>query len=94
MLSRKKDPTPLESVTLKAIEALNDHSPKSDEYGVILDRVETLHAMHSAEQANASIPAETKATIAANLIGIAMILHFERANVVTSKALGFILRAR
>lgn len=94
MLNRKKDPTPLETVTLKAIEALNNHSPNSEEYGVILERVETLHAMHQDEKSSAKVPPETKATIAANLLGIAMILNFERAGVVTSKAIGFVLKAR
>jgi hypothetical protein len=94
MLNRKKDPTPLESVTLKALEALNDHKPNSDEYGVILERVETLHKMQQSEKTAAQVSPETKATIAANLIGIAMILNFERANIVTSKAIGFVLRAR
>lgn len=94
MLTRKKDPTPLETVKLDAIQALNHHSPETETYGVILDRVSALHEMQRTEKSDAQVSPETKATIAANLIGIAMILNFERANIVTSKAIGFILRAR
>lgn len=32
--------------------------------------------------------------VSANLLGIIMILGFEKANVVTSKALGFVMKAR
>lgn len=94
MLTRTKVPTLLEIVTTSAIEALKDHQPDSDEYGVILSRVETLHDMNRTAKSDSQVSPETKATIAANLIGIAMILNFERANIVTSKAVGFILRAR
>lgn len=94
MLTRKKDPTPLETVTISAVEALNNYPPNTTEYGVILDRVEQLHKMCQDEKSSTKMPPETKATIAANLVGIAMILNFERANIVTSKALGFVLHAR
>jgi hypothetical protein len=90
MLNRKKPPTLLENVMDNAVDALNDHNPKSDEYGVILDRVLKLHTMRQDEESATKVSPETKATIAANLIGIAMILNFERANIVTSKALTFI----
>ncbi len=37
---------------------------------------------------------DTIAIIAGNLLGIALILGFEKANVLTSKALGFVMRGR
>jgi hypothetical protein len=37
---------------------------------------------------------ETIAIIAGNLLGIALILNHERVNVVTSKALGFVMKGR
>lgn len=94
MLTRSKTQTPLDIETNHAIEALSHHRRDSEEYGVILGRVEKLHAMRLEEKSNAKVSPETKATIAANLVGIAMILNFERANIVTSKAIGFILRVQ
>jgi len=38
--------------------------------------------------------ADTLALIASNLVGIAMIIGYERTNVVTSKALGFVTKLR
>lgn len=40
------------------------------------------------------ISADTKLIVAGNLLGIGTILFYERAHVVTSKALGFVLRGR
>jgi hypothetical protein len=94
MLSRNKQPTPLETVTTRTIESLNDYDPSTEEFGKILERVEKLHEMRQDEKSSAQVSPDTKATIAANLLGIGMIIGFERANVITSKALGFILRAR
>lgn len=94
MLNRTKDPTPLETATTTAIQTLSHYEPQTEEYGVILERVEKLHDMSRATKAESQVSPETKATIAANLVGIAMILNYEHAHVVTSKALGFILRAR
>jgi len=37
---------------------------------------------------------EVWATLAANLVGIGMIIGYERVNVIASKALGFVMRAR
>jgi hypothetical protein len=40
------------------------------------------------------ISPDTKAVIAGNLLGIALIMGYERGHVITTKALGFILRGR
>lgn len=40
------------------------------------------------------ISLDTMATIACNLIGIVLILEYERTHVIASKALGFVIRGR
>ncbi len=40
------------------------------------------------------ISKDTLAMIGANLVGIAMIIGYERANIIASKALGFVMRSR
>ena len=40
------------------------------------------------------IKPDTIALIAANLLGIGLILSYEKLNVITSKALGFVIRGR
>lgn len=40
------------------------------------------------------VSADTKLVVAGNLIGIALILGYERGHVITTKAIGFVLRGR
>lgn len=41
-----------------------------------------------------TVSPDTMAVIAGNLLGILLILTYEKANVITTKALGFVLRGR
>jgi hypothetical protein len=64
----------------------------SEKYAVLLDRLIKLYALK--ETPKSGISADVKATIAANIAGILIIVGHERAHVVTSKALGFIQKLR
>ena len=72
---------------------MKNHSRSSSEYKVM---VESLTELYKAKEVTLGrqISPDTIAIIAANLLGIGMILGFEKANVVTSKALGFIMKGR
>lgn len=72
---------------------LRSRLSETEEYTKILANVERLHELMG-EHKPARISPETKATIAANLIGILMIIRHEDVNVISSKALGFIMRTR
>ncbi|HRX15969.1 MAG TPA: hypothetical protein P5123_06625 [Spirochaetota bacterium] len=43
---------------------------------------------------NRKVKPDTIAIVMTNLIGIGMILGYERVNIITSKALGFVLKGR
>lgn len=72
---------------------MKNHSRSSSEYKVM---VESLTELYKAKEVTLGrqISPDTIAIIAANLLGIGMIIGFEKANVVTSKALGFIMKGR
>lgn len=72
---------------------LQTEVPGTDEFDHRLAALEKLYKIKSAQPDN-RVTADTKAVIAGNLAGILLILNFERVNVVTTKALGFVLKSR
>ena len=64
----------------------------SEEYGTMVSRLDKLYAMKNTNRNRVSKDAIW--TIGANILGIILILGHERANVVTSKALSFIVKPK
>lgn len=90
----KKDDKPnIDKEIKNLLLELDELSPTSDEYQTILENVERLSKAKSYEQKSGLSP-DTVAVVAGNLLGIAMIIWHERVNVITSKALGFIIKGR
>lgn len=89
---------PVEITALEeAIDRLHGHmlgvNITSEEYANAVEHLTKLHALKEAEKPLSMTPGE-KATLIANLTGILLILNFERAGVVTTKALSFIMKLR
>jgi hypothetical protein len=61
----------------------------SEEFEKMTDQLVKLHALKTNES-RPRISPDVKATILANLAGIAIVVGHERTHIVTSKALGFI----
>lgn len=72
---------------------MDTHDAFSDEYATMADQLKKLYSMKHEKKANRP-SADTLAVVAGNLAGILLILNFERAGVVTSKALGFIMKPK
>lgn len=83
----------LESELERMIRRLNSEVPLSEEYAKTLTLVERLEEMMEKEKPS-SVSKDTLVTVAANLAGIFMIIRHEHVNVITSKALGFVIRSR
>lgn len=66
----------------------------SIQYGKMTDQLAKLYDLRTRTAGTNAVSNETIATISANLIGIGMILHHERAHVITTKALGFVSKLR
>lgn len=73
-------------------EHLTDYPPESPEYAAMADQLVKLYAQKKEIPSN-RLSNDTLAAIAANLLGIVVIVGHERANVITSKALGFVTKA-
>jgi hypothetical protein len=63
----------------------------SDEYAQMADQLSKLYSLKQYEKPKRISP-DTLATVAANLLGIILIVGHERMNVVTSKALNFVMK--
>lgn len=95
MFPQKKSqtkPTDLEEAIARAYTELKDHTPGSAEYTKIIQNLETLHSLLPKKKP--SVDVNQVMAVGGNLAGIGMILGFERAHVVASKALGFVTKTK
>jgi len=77
----------------RAVHEMKNHQVDSKEYQAILGNVTKLYEMKGKET-SFFVSKDTLATIAGNLLGILMIIVYESENVIKSKALGFVIKAR
>jgi hypothetical protein len=90
----KDQPSAIQPVIDELISRMKEEDPDSDDYAKMAHNLKTLLEAKGMEPKPDRVSPNTVAVIAANLTGIAMILVFERANVVTSKSLPFIMKPR
>lgn len=67
--------------------------PTSPDYESTLTQIERLHKLHLKDK-EAGISPDVMVTVAANLLGIVLILNHERLHVVSSKALSFVMKSK
>jgi hypothetical protein len=81
---------------IAAIDALyvkmSELSPDSNEYSAVVDQLQKLHSLK--DNSKSYVSPDTLAIVAGNLAGILLIVGHERAHVVTSKAVNFLLKLR
>lgn len=87
------EPTELDNAISRLYDFLESAHPGSEEYEKIADQLVKLTKLKDDNRPD-KLSADAKATIISNLAGIALILNFERAGVVTSKALSFVTKLR
>lgn len=75
------------------ISKLEKLSPNSEEYSITADNLEKLYRAKSYDK-NRYITPDTVALVVGNLLGIAIIIWHEKAEVITTKALGFVMKGR
>lgn len=93
MFLEPKPKTELEKAIDEAIASMRVLPPTSDEYATIMERVQRLHKLKEIESPKRVSP-DTMLLVGANLVGILLIIRHEEVNVVTSKALSFVMKAR
>lgn len=98
MFNRKPhEDTDLEKLITKHIESMDGLGSETEDYTAQAANLKVLMEVRQLEDQieKPSRPsADTLALIAGNLAGIALILSFEKANVITSKGLSFIMKPK
>lgn len=67
--------------------------PDTEEFAKTVDQLDKLHKIRTSNRTGRVSP-DALIAVAGNLLGIISILGYERAHVVTSKALGFVMKTR
>lgn len=92
-IKKNHPPTPLDLAMTQALSDLQTLNPESDEYTKAvanIDKLTKLKEHHSPKR----VSPDVLVTAGANLAGILLILHYERINVVASKAIGFVMKLK
>lgn len=85
--------SPIDQVIEKHIAQMRLTMPNTKEYAEMAETLETLIRAKSLETPR-SVSPDTALTVGANLLGMGMIMNFERLNVITTKAFGLLLKAK
>lgn len=93
MFKKNKTLTQLEETMNVLHLNMRDLDPFTPEYAACADQLVKLSAIKDPQSTNRVSP-DVAVTAAANLFGIGMIIHHERANVIASKALSFVMKLR
>ena len=88
------EPTRLDKAIDRILEKMEALEPETPEYHELSERVSKLYDCRPETKPAPRISPDTILTIAGNLAGIILILSFEKAHVVTSKALGFVIKSK
>lgn len=86
-------PTHLDEVITKVLAQMSETNSGTPEFAAMADQLTKLYKLKEIESPSRVSP-DTLAVVAGNLAGILMILNFERVHIVTSKAIGFVLKPR
>lgn len=86
-------PSAIDTVIDDALYQLKGINVDSDEYTEIMNQISELYRLKE-KTSTKHVSPDTLAIIVGNLAGIVLILGYERAHVVTSKALSFVIKPR
>ena len=90
MLKKKStEKSGLEKAIDEILLEMQGFTADSDEYSVMVDQLDKLYKLKEIDKPCRVSP-DTWAIVAGNIFGIAMIVGYERSNIVTSKALALI----
>lgn len=93
MFRRPPSTAGLEKARIDALKALHETDPEDPKYTGLLEKVEKLSTLITAERPE-PLNVNTALLAAANIGGIALIVSHERFNVITSKAVNFVGKMR
>lgn len=86
-------PSPLDLTITQALSDMQSLDPGTKEYTAAVASVKTLTQLKE-HDAPKKVNPDVLVTAGANLLGILLILHYERINVIGSKALSFVMKLK
>lgn len=96
MFTRKandqKKPDTLDEAIENLLVQMSQYDGFCEEYVIMVDQLTKLYAIK--ESKNDRVKLDTLITVGGNLAGILLIVNYEQANVLTSKAIGLLSRSR
>lgn len=93
MFWRKKPISALEQTYDMTVLKLRDSTVGSEEYMKLLDVVSRMHKMVQEEKPSL-VSRDTLVLAGANLLGILLIIRHEHVNVITSRAMGMVIKPK
>lgn len=91
--TRKDKRTNLEKEIDSVLEKMSSLDPDSKEYSDMMNNLGKLFDAKSKEK-DRKISPDTIVIVACSLLEIVLMLNFEKTGVITSKALGFVIKGR
>lgn len=92
-LKIKKGPTPLEEEIARVMDDMAHVYTGSEEYALLLERLERLTKLKE-DRFRDKITPDGVLMVVGNLLGVGIIVGYEHAHVITSKALGQLLKTK
>lgn len=77
----------------RLLEVLNMNDPEEEEYQKVMDRLDQLMKIKTCERPS-RISWDTALVVAGNLLGVILVLKYERLHIVTSKAMTMVIRPK
>lgn len=93
MFGKAEKPSKLDDVEERIFAELLTQDPVSADFATAMEHLEKIDELRSKKDRWRVSP-DTMAIVAGNLAGILIMVKFERFNVLTSKALGMVLRTQ
>jgi hypothetical protein len=91
---RKEKSSILDEPIERILSDMNTYGPDSEEYPNLVSQLERLILLRSQPRRMGKVNPDVMAIVVGNLVGILIIVMYEQRHVVTSRGLGFVLKAR
>jgi hypothetical protein len=86
-------PNPLDTPIAGLIADMQSYSPETKEYATLLAELERLYQLKT-EQRRQRVSADTMMIVMGNIVGILIIVSYERGNVMASKAKEYLIKPK
>lgn len=88
-----RGPSDFDEAIDRVLAELKETNLGTEDFEVRLAYLERLNRLRNEERSNRVSP-DTMAIVAANILGILIVVGYEQGNVIASKGLGFVLRTK